>query len=230
MRPIQRVNSAWEHEQTIKIAALFSAAYKSFGDKLRSLYKRKISHQFLFPSSHGHKRYNVYKRQFSVLLEKDTLSVRRRARKLTLASVQQAFDVGGAQVTDLVHDGTLYAPPTDVDDMRYSIMEIKGGHEETCVLCRRRFVDIEAHYRSETEVSDTTRVTIAVHGIGSCGVSEQVITIDVQRDARIGDVKRRICEVIQVPVSRQQLVVGDRVLKNSDGIVSLDMVLREKKK
>lgn len=230
MKALDKANTAWEQEQVIKITALYSAMHSFFEENIRAACRGRISHQFLFPRGHGHKKYNAYKRQFSVLAKTHKLNFDRRAHKLKVATEEHSIDTSNAKITELVHGNTFYSPIENVDDLRYSIAEVQGDSEERCMLCKQLFRDIKAHYEMETQNRKTQRIQIQVCSFPRLSVSEQTVSIDVKQGARVGEVKAALCKLLSIPTSRQQLSADGRILKNSEQAPLSDMVLREKKK
>lgn len=230
MKMVEKANMSWEQEQIIKITALYSVLYDFFEKEAMSMYKKKILYQFLFPKNHGHKKYNTYKRQFRTLVEKSKNRLYKSSKKLVMVKPKACVNIEGAKVMDLVHSDVFYNPLVDIGDFRYSITEIAVQGEETCLFCNKRFADLKSHYKSELEVSKDKRIVIKVMEMKKLAIEEQVIEVDVKENMLVGELKRAICELLPVPVSRQQLLSNNKVLKNNEVISSSELILREKKK
>lgn len=230
MKALEKANTSWEQEQVMKITALYSTMYSFFEENIMAACRSKISHQFLFPQGHGHRKYNAYKRQFSVLANTSTLRFGKRAHKLTVPSTKRSVDTRNAKITGLANGNIFYNPLKETSDLRYSIAEIGGDTLETCILCGQQFKDIWAHYEIETRTEETQHVRVRVCGFHSFPVLEQSISVEVRRGARVGELKAILCKLLSVPTSRQQLSTGERILKNSEQVPPSEMVLREKKR
>lgn len=230
MKALEKANTAWEQEQVIKITALYSAMHNFFEENIKAACRNKISHQFLFPRGHGHKKYNAYKRQFFLLAKTSKLDFDRRAHKLEVSTGERNIDTSNVKITELVHGNTLYIPIEDASDLRYSIAEIQGDADEKCVLCKQLFRDIKAHYDIEIQKEKMQYIQIQVCSFSHLSVSEQTVNIEVRQGAKVGEIKAALCKLLSIPTSRQQLSADGRILKNSEYAPLSDMVLREKKK
>ena len=230
MKMVEKANISWEQDQVIRTTALYATLYDFFEKELKRIHGNRILYQFMFPKNNGHRKYNIYKRQFLVLLRTNKLNFHKNAHKLNIDLKESPVNTEGAKVIELDHGDIFYSPVEEVDDPRYSIAEIHGKGEEICLFCNIKTTDIEPHYELEASPRDTEKIEIRVVEMKTLGISEKIIYIEAKRGMLVGELKRKICEVLPVPVSRQQLVSENRILKNNEAVVSLSITLREKKK
>eukprot|EP00866_Antonospora_locustae_P000936 jgi/Antlo1/936/2452 len=230
MKALEKANTGWEQDQVIRITALYSAMHSFFEEKIKTACRNKISHQFLFPRGHGHKKYNAYKRQFSMLARTNKLDFERKAHKLEVSTGKRDINTSNVKIIELAYGDTFYSPIENVDDLRYSIAEVQGDVEEKCMLCKQMFSDVKTHYEKEMQKVETHSVQIQVCSFSRFSVSEQSISIGVRQGTRVGELKAAICRLLSIPTSRQQLSADGRILKNSEHAPLSDMILREKKK
>lgn len=217
MDRLNKVNQNFYYKELIKITALHVCFNPRLEDELKTKFKNKLNYQFLVKNDKYNNFYEILKNRFDALKNKKEVKVE------DLIFKEKKIDFQKMKLIELKGD-QIYKRIKKINDLRPALLPTrKSGF---CPFCKKDFENLKRHLKLELNTK-LNKVKILLARLPNCKINENMIT--VLNEGNVNDIKKRISEIISVPVSKFQLVENGRILKNQDKTVARELELKEKK-
>lgn len=229
MGTIERINGNIRKKQIIRLSALYCVMNSDFQEELQKTYGKRLKFSFLSPRDKDHHVFNVLKKRFMFLAEEKP-KFSRKLHKLQIPRESGTSGMKSGNSTELVFGKVFYNPISRTGEPTFTISKIHAA-EGFCLFCGMKFEDLESHIDYEIGKLNAIKshIEVRIEAFEKFAVEAQTIQIDIV-PSTVRDFKGIIFEKFGIPVSRQHVVCGEKILKNTENLECKSLKVIEKKK